>query len=60
MLLWLSLALGGLGYLFRRQIRAQFVAALPDRETRHRVVGTIIAAFMIVFVARLLVRFWGG
>ncbi len=60
MLLWLSLALGGLGYLFRRRIRAQVIAALPDRETRHRVLGTIIAAFVIVFAFRLVVRFWGG
>jgi hypothetical protein len=60
MLLWLMLALGALGYVFRRNLRQQLMAALPDRATRHRVVGTIITAFVIVFAIRLVVRFWGG
>jgi hypothetical protein len=56
----LLIGLGLLAYLFRRQLKARLAAAIPDRATRHRVVATIIAAFIIVFVLRLIVRFvWG-
>lgn len=58
MLLWLLLALGGAAYLFRRQIRQRLAAAIPDQATRHRVAGTIITAFVMVFALRLLARWW--
>ena len=60
MLLWISLATGILVFFFRKSLRARLMAALPDRGTRHVVVGTIIAAFVIVFAIRLMVRFWSG
>jgi hypothetical protein len=54
------IGLGLLGYFFRRRIMARLAAAIPDKQTRHRVVATIIAAFVIVFVLRLIVRLiWG-
>lgn len=60
MLLWISLATGLIVFVFRNSLRARLEAALPERKTRHRVVGTIIAAFLIVFAIRLMVRFWSG
>jgi uncharacterized membrane protein YvlD (DUF360 family) len=54
------IGLGLFAYVFRRRIMARLAAAIPDKATRHRVVATIIAAFVIVFVLRLLVRLiWG-
>jgi hypothetical protein len=56
----LLIGLGLTAYLFRRRLMARLTAAIPDRQTRHRVVATIIAAFVIVFVLRLIVRMiWG-
>ncbi len=55
----LTLAALGL-WLFRRPILARLVPFLPDRRTRHRVLGTIIAAFVITAAARLVIRYWGG
>jgi hypothetical protein len=56
----LFLGLGLMAYLFRKPLLARLAVALPDRVTRHRVISTIIAAFLIVFGLRLIVRvFWG-
>jgi hypothetical protein len=54
------LTLGAVGlWLFRRPILARLAPHLPDRRTRHRVLGAIIAAFAITAVFRLIVRYWG-
>jgi hypothetical protein len=55
-MLTFALPLAVLAWLFRRPLGRVLVGYLPDRTTRHRVVGTVIAAFVIVFVIRLLVR----
>jgi hypothetical protein len=51
-----ALPLAILAWLFRRPLGRMLARQLPDRTTRHRVVGTVIAAFVIVFVIRLIVR----
>jgi ABC-type nickel/cobalt efflux system permease component RcnA len=59
----LTLLLPGLAllaFLFRKPLMARLAERLPDRTTRHRVVGAIIAAFVIMFGLRLLMRLiWG-
>lgn len=61
MLVWIALAAAAVIWLFRRRIRARLEQLLPDRATRHRIAGTIIAAFVLVFAARLLIRWlWGS
>ncbi len=60
MLTWLLLGLGLTAYIFRRRLMTRLTEIVPDRATRHRVVGTIIAAFVLTFVFRLAVRLiWG-
>jgi uncharacterized iron-regulated membrane protein len=55
------LTLSALGlWLFRRPILARLAPHLPDQRTRHRVLSTIIAAFVITAVLRLIVRYSGG
>ena len=60
LLLWTLIAFGLLAFLFRKSLKAKLEAALPDKNTRHRLVGTIIMAFVLVFAIRLIVRFWGN
>jgi hypothetical protein len=51
--------LAGAGYLFRRPLGRWLARYVPDRVTRQRLLATVIAGFLIVFVIRLIVRFWG-
>ncbi len=51
-----ALPIAILAWLFRKSLARALAKQLPDRTTRHRVVGTVIAAFVIVIVIRLLVR----
>ncbi|MGL4728852.1 MAG: hypothetical protein ACRCWO_08850 [Bosea sp. (in: a-proteobacteria)] len=56
----LLIGLGLLAYLFRKPLLARLAVMVPDRASRHRFISTIIAAFLIVFGLRLIVRFvWG-
>lgn len=45
-------------FLFRKPLGRILARQFPDREKRHRVVGTIILAFVLVIVVRLLALFW--
>jgi hypothetical protein len=45
-------------FLFRKPLGRILARQFPDREKRHRVVGTIILAFVLVIAARLLALFW--
>jgi hypothetical protein len=51
--------LASVSYLFRRPLGRWLARYVPDRVTRQRLLGTIIAGFLIVFLIRLGVRFWG-
>jgi hypothetical protein len=51
-----ALPLAILAWIFRKPLARVLAKQLPDRTTRHRVIGTVIAAFVIVIVIRLLVR----
>ncbi|CAN7192309.1 hypothetical protein LJR009_000457 [Bosea sp. LjRoot9] len=45
-------------FLFRKPLGRILARQFPDREKRHRVVGTIILAFVLVIAVRLLALFW--
>ncbi|MDR6870682.1 hypothetical protein J2Y55_001682 [Bosea sp. BE125] len=45
-------------FLFRKPLGRILARQFPDRENRHRVVGTIILAFVLVIAVRLLALFW--
>lgn len=44
-------------FVFRKPLGRLLAKRLPDREKRQRVLGTIIAAFLLVIGARLLALF---
>lgn len=56
---WALMGLAGLLWLFRKRIGRALQPYFPDRVARQRVLGLIIAAFLIVAVLRLIVRFFG-
>lgn len=45
-------------FLFRKPLGKLVARQFPDRAKRHRVVGTIIVAFGLVFAVRLAAMFW--
>ena len=45
-------------FLFRKPLGKLVARQFPDRAKRHRVVGTIILAFALVFAVRLAALFW--
>ncbi len=45
-------------FLFRKPLGRILARQFPDREKRHRVVGTVILAFVLVIAVRLLALFW--
>ncbi|WP_158516262.1 hypothetical protein [Bosea vaviloviae] len=45
-------------FLFRKPVGRILARQFPDRDKRHRVVGTIILAFVLVIAVRLLALFW--
>ena len=45
-------------FLFRKPLGRILARQFPHREKRHRVVGTIILAFVLVIAVRLLALFW--
>jgi hypothetical protein len=46
------------GFVFRKPLGRLLAKRFPDREKRQRVLGTIIAAFLLVIGVRLLALFW--
>jgi hypothetical protein len=47
-----------IAFLFRKPLGKLVAKQFPDRAKRHRVVGTIILAFALVFAVRLGALFW--
>jgi hypothetical protein len=47
-------------WLFRKQISRRLAPHLPDRTTRHRVLGFIIIAFAVTALVRFGARFVTG
>jgi hypothetical protein len=45
-------------FLFRKPLGRLLAKQFPDRGKRQRVLGTIIAAFLLVIGMRLLALFW--
>lgn len=45
-------------FVFRRPLGRLLAKRFPDRAKRQRVLGTIIAAFLLVIGMRLLALFW--
>lgn len=45
-------------FVFRKPLGRLLAKRFPDREKRQRVLGTVIAAFLIVIGMRLLALFW--
>ena len=52
------IVLAVIGFLFRKPLGRMFARQFPDRQKRHRVVGTIILAFALVIAVRLVALFW--
>lgn len=50
---------GAVGWFFRATLARKLAAYLPDRTTRHRVLGAIVLAFTITIVVRLIARYVG-
>jgi hypothetical protein len=50
---------GGIGWFFRAALARKLAAYLPDRTTRHRVLGAIVIAFAITMAVRLIARYVG-
>ncbi|MEN5081461.1 hypothetical protein ABE438_03160 [Bosea sp. TWI1241] len=46
------------GFLFRKPLGRLLAGRLPNREARQRVLGTIIAGFLLVIVVRLAAYLW--
>lgn len=47
-----------IGFVFRKPLGRLLAKRFPDREKRQRVLGTIIAAFLLVIGVRLAALFW--
>ncbi|MDU0342617.1 hypothetical protein [Bosea rubneri] len=45
-------------FLFRKPLGRLIARQFPDRAKRQRVLGTIIAGFLLVVAIRLLALFW--
>ncbi|MCO5093436.1 hypothetical protein [Bosea sp. (in: a-proteobacteria)] len=45
-------------FVFRKPLGRLLARRLPDRAKRQRVLGTIIAAFLLVIALRLLALLW--
>ena len=45
-------------FVFRKPLGRLLAKRFPDREKRQRVLGTVIAAFLLVIGVRLLALFW--
>lgn len=45
-------------FLFRKPLGRLLAKQFPDRAKRQRVLGTIIAAFLLVIAVRLVALFW--
>lgn len=45
-------------FVFRKPLGRLLANQFPDRAKRQRVLGTIIAAFLLVIGMRLLALFW--
>ncbi len=46
------------GFVFRKPLGRLLARRFPDREKRRRVLGTVIAAFLLVIAARLAALLW--
>lgn len=47
-----------IAFLFRKPLGRILSRQFPDRQKRHRVLGTIILAFGLVIAVRLAALFW--
>ena len=47
-----------IAFLFRKPLGRILSRQFPDRQKRHRVVGTIILAFGLVIAVRLVALLW--
>jgi hypothetical protein len=47
-----------IAFLFRKPLGRILSRQFPDRQKRHRVVGTIILAFGLVIAVRLFALLW--
>jgi hypothetical protein len=45
-------------FIFRRPLGRILARQFPNRAKRQQVLGTIIAAFLLVIAARLVALFW--
>lgn len=45
-------------FVFRRPLGRLLRHQLPNRAKRQQVLGTVIAAFALVIVVRLIAQFW--
>jgi hypothetical protein len=45
-------------FVFRKPLGKLMARRWPNHERRQRVLGTIIAAFLLVLAARLVALFW--
>ena len=45
-------------FLFRKPLGRLLSRQFPDRDKRHRIVGTVILGFVLVIAVRLLALFW--
>ncbi len=52
------ITLAVIAFLFRKPLGRIIAKQFPDRDRRHRVVGTIILAFGLVMALRLAVQLW--
>jgi len=47
-----------IAFLFRKPLGRLLSRQFPDRAKRHRIVGVVILAFVLVIGVRLLALFW--
>ncbi|WP_164547395.1 MULTISPECIES: hypothetical protein [unclassified Bosea (in: a-proteobacteria)] len=52
------IVLAVIAFLFRKPLGRLIARQFPDRAKRQRVLGTVIAAFLLVIGVRLLALFW--
>lgn len=52
------IVLAVIAFLFRKPLGRLIARQFPDRAKRQRVLGTVIAAFLLVIGMRLLALFW--
>ncbi|CAN7173036.1 hypothetical protein LJR090_000435 [Bosea sp. LjRoot90] len=52
------IVLAVVAFLFRKPLGRLIARQFPDRAKRQRVLGTVIAAFLLVIGMRLLALFW--